>query len=35
LPGIVGDLARICGELAALVGKPPCASKQEIEPIVG
>jgi hypothetical protein len=26
MPGIVADLARICGELAALVGKLPCAA---------
>jgi hypothetical protein len=32
LPGIIADLDRICGELASLVGKLPCASKQEIPP---
>lgn len=32
MPGIVADLARICGELAVLVGKLPCVenAKQEV-----
>jgi len=31
LPGIVDDLARICEELAALVGKMPCVARAKPE----
>ncbi len=32
MPGIIADLARICGDLVSLVGKLPCVTpeKQEI-----
>ena len=31
LPGIVADLVRICGELAALIGKLPCTVRAKGE----